>query len=131
MRTFLKAGLLTFALMAAPIAAQAGTLEGVAIGAGAGAVVAGPPGAVVGGVVGAIAGTALDPPPRKVVTYVEQQPIPSETIVVEEVVEVGKPLPKTVVLTPIPEDPTYAYAVVNKQRVIVDPSTYTVVQVLN
>ncbi|MDO9412578.1 MAG: hypothetical protein Q7T81_08400 [Pseudolabrys sp.] len=56
MRTFLKAGLMTLALMAAPIAAQAGTLEGVAIGAGAGAVVAGPPGAVVGGVVGAVTG---------------------------------------------------------------------------
>ncbi len=38
-------------LAATPIMAQAGTLEGVAIGAGSGAVVAGPPGAVVGGVV--------------------------------------------------------------------------------
>jgi len=56
MNSFLKAGLLTLALVAAPIAAQAGTLEGVAIGAGAGAVVAGPPGAVVGGVVGAVTG---------------------------------------------------------------------------
>jgi hypothetical protein len=37
-------------LAAMPIAAQAGTLEGVAIGAGT--VIAGPPGAVVGGVVG-------------------------------------------------------------------------------
>ncbi|WP_432350158.1 DUF1236 domain-containing protein (plasmid) [Shinella yambaruensis] len=108
-----------------------GAVTGAAGGAVTGAVVGGPVGAAVGGVVGAIAGTALDPPPRKVVTYVEQQPLPSDTIVVEEVVEVGKPLPKTVVLTPIPEDPTYAYAVVNKQRVIVDPSTYTVVQVLN
>lgn len=56
MNSFLKAGLLTLALVAAPIAAQAGTLEGVAIGAGAGAVIAGPPGAVVGGVVGAVTG---------------------------------------------------------------------------
>jgi hypothetical protein len=56
MRTFLKVGLMTLALVAAPIAAQAGTLEGVAIGAGAGAIVAGPPGAVVGGVVGAVTG---------------------------------------------------------------------------
>ncbi|MCQ4633664.1 hypothetical protein J2Y63_006995 [Shinella sp. BE166] len=122
------------ALFTSPVMADDdndGAVTGAAGGAVTGAVVGGPVGAVVGGVVGAIAGTALDPPPRKVVTYVEQQPIPSETIVVEEVVEVGKPLPKTVVLTPIPEDPTYAYAVVNKQRVIVDPSTYTVVQVLN
>jgi osmotically inducible lipoprotein OsmB len=43
-------------LAAAPIMAQAGTLEGAAIGAGTGAVVAGPPGAVVGGVIGAVVG---------------------------------------------------------------------------
>jgi hypothetical protein len=108
-----------------------GAVTGAAGGAVTGAVVGGPVGAAVGGVVGAIAGTALNPPPQKVVTYVEQQPVPTDTVVVEEQVVVGKPLPKTVVLTPIPEDPTYAYAVVNKQRVIVDPSTYTVVQVLN
>jgi uncharacterized protein YcfJ len=39
-----------------PIAAQAGTLEGVAIGAGTGAVVAGPIGAVAGGVIGGVVG---------------------------------------------------------------------------
>ena len=108
-----------------------GAVTGAAGGAVTGAVVGGPVGAAVGGVVGAIAGTALDPPPRKVVTYVEQQPVPTGRIVVEDVVEVGRPLPRTVVLTPVPEDPAYAYAVVNEQRVIVDPSTYTVVQVLN
>lgn len=106
-------------------------VTGAAGGAVTGAVVGGPVGAAVGGVVGAIAGTALDPPPRRVVTYVQEQPMPADTVVVEQVVEVGKPLPRTVVLTPVPEDPTYAYAVVNEQRVIVDPSTYTVVQVLN
>ena len=108
-----------------------GAVTGAAGGAVTGAVVGGPVGAAVGGVVGAIAGTALDPPPRKVVTYVEQQPVPTGRIVVEDVVEVGRPLPRTVVLTPVPEDPAYAYAIVNEQRVIVDPSTYTVVQVLN
>jgi outer membrane lipoprotein SlyB len=56
MKSFIKAALVTLTLVAAPIAAQAGTLEGVAIGAGAGAVIAGPPGAVVGGVVGAVTG---------------------------------------------------------------------------
>jgi hypothetical protein len=66
-----------------------------------------------------------------VVTYVEQQPVPANPVIIEEVVEVGRPLPKSVVLTPVPEDPTYAYAVVNERRVIVDPKTYTVVQVLN
>lgn len=106
-------------------------VTGTVGGAATGAVVGGPVGAVVGGAVGAIAGAAIDPPPRKVVTYVEQQPIPADPVVIQEVVEVGRPLPKTVMLTPIPDDPTYAYAVVNERRVIVDPNTYTVVQVLN
>ncbi len=105
-------------------------VTGAAGGAATGAIVGGPVGAVVGGAVGAVAGAALDPPPRQVVTYVEQQPMPANPVIVEEVVEVGKPLPRTVVLTPVPENPKYAFAVVNQQRVIVDPNTYTVVQVL-
>ncbi len=56
MRSMLKVGMLVLTLAAMPFAAQAGTLEGVAIGAGTGAVVAGPVGAVVGGVVGAVVG---------------------------------------------------------------------------
>ena len=56
MRTALKAGMIACLLSAAPVVARAGTLEGVAIGAGAGAVVAGPPGAVVGGIIGAVVG---------------------------------------------------------------------------
>lgn len=56
MRTMLKAGILVLTLAAMPVAAQAGTLEGVAIGAGSGAIIAGPPGAVVGGVIGAVVG---------------------------------------------------------------------------
>lgn len=56
MRTSFKTAMFVLALVTAPVAAQAGTIEGVAIGAGAGAVVAGPPGAVVGGVAGAVVG---------------------------------------------------------------------------
>lgn len=56
MRAMLKVGIFVLILAAAPFGAQAGTIEGVAIGAGTGAVVAGPPGAVVGGVVGAVVG---------------------------------------------------------------------------
>ena len=48
MRSMLKAGMLMLTLAAMPIAAQAGSWEGVAIGAGAGLVIAGPPGALVG-----------------------------------------------------------------------------------
>ena len=56
MRSLIKTGMIVLTLAAMPIMAQAGTLEGVAIGAGSGAIVAGPPGAVVGGVVGAVVG---------------------------------------------------------------------------
>jgi osmotically inducible lipoprotein OsmB len=56
MRLKLKAAIIVLTLVATPMVAQAGTLEGVAIGAGTGALVAGPPGAVVGGVVGAVVG---------------------------------------------------------------------------
>lgn len=56
MRAGLKAAMIVLMLAAAPVVAEAGTLEGVAIGAGSGAVVAGPVGAVVGGVAGAVIG---------------------------------------------------------------------------
>ena len=56
MRSVLKAGLVAIVLAALPFAAQAGTWEGVAIGAGSGMVIAGPPGAVVGGVIGGVVG---------------------------------------------------------------------------
>ena len=52
MHTGLKVGMIVVALSAAPLAAEAGRVEGAGIGAGAGAAVAGPPGAVVGGVIG-------------------------------------------------------------------------------
>ena len=124
--------IVTTALIAFAGAAQAqnGTVTGAAGGAVTGAVVGGPVGAVVGGAVGAIAGTAIDPPPARVVQYVEQQPLPAERVRVEQDIVVGKPLPRQVVLTPVADDPTYAYAVVNERRVIVDPQTYTVVQVV-
>lgn len=133
-----KIALLVTAALAGSIAtgaatsamAEGGTLTGAAGGAVTGAVVGGPVGAAVGGVVGAVAGTAIDPPPERVVTYVQEQPMPAQPYVVEQKVVVGKPLPRQVILTPIPDDPTYSYAVVNNQRVIVDPQTYTVVDVV-
>jgi osmotically inducible lipoprotein OsmB len=56
MRNLLKTGIVTLTLAVMPLAAQAGTLEGAAIGAGSGLLIAGPPGAVVGGVIGAVVG---------------------------------------------------------------------------
>lgn len=110
--------------------AQDSTVTGAAGGAVTGAIVGGPVGAAVGGVVGAIAGTAIAPPPPPVVTYVERSPMPAEPVIIEERVTVGQPLPRQVILTPVPDDPAYAYAIVNNQRVIVDPNTYVVVGVV-
>jgi uncharacterized protein YcfJ len=60
MRSILKAGLFALTLAVVPVAAQstaqAGTMEGAAIGAGSGLLIAGPPGAIVGGVIGAVVG---------------------------------------------------------------------------
>ncbi|WP_244618778.1 DUF1236 domain-containing protein [Rhizobium sp. 18065] len=126
----LALGAIVLGSIVSPVLAQEGTMTGAAGGAVTGAIVGGPVGAAVGGVVGAIAGTAIDPPPPTVVTYVRQQPVPVEPVVVEQRIAVGQPLPQQVVLTPIPEDPTYAYAYVNNQRVIVDPETYVVVGVV-
>ena len=123
-------GAVALGVVATPVLAQEGTVTGAAGGAVTGAIVGGPVGAAVGGVVGAIAGTAVDPPPAKVVTYVQQQPMPTQPVVIEKQVVVGEPIPREVVLTQIPEEPTYAYAVVNNQRVIVDPQTYVVVGVV-
>lgn len=111
--------------------AQESTVSGAASGAVTGAIVGGPIGAAVGGIAGAALGTAIDPPPEQVVTYVREQPVPAQPVMVQQEVVVGQPLPQTVVLTPVPEAPQYAYTYVNERRVIVDPNTHTVVQVLD
>jgi hypothetical protein len=116
-------------MMSTAALAEDGAITGAAGGAVTGAVVGGPVGAAVGGTVGLIAGAAIDAPPQKVVTYVQQQPAP-QSVVIQQPIVVGKPIPQDVVLVPVQEDPRYAYAVVNDQRVIVDPRTHTVVQVL-
>ncbi|WP_434711068.1 DUF1236 domain-containing protein [Rhizobium sp. YTUHZ045] len=107
-----------------------GAVTGAAGGAITGAIVGGPVGAAVGGIAGGVAGAAIDPPPREVVTYVEQQPTPTSRVVVEQPIVVGKPLPADVVVTPVPDNPKYAYTVINDRRVIVEPRTHRVVQVI-
>ncbi len=96
-----------------------------------GAAVGGPVVAAVGGVTGAVAGTIIDPPPAKVVTYVREAPAPAAPVVVEEKVVVGHALPETVVVTPVPENPKYGYAIVNNERVIIEPSARKVIHVNN
>jgi hypothetical protein len=124
---------MSLAILGAASAAQAqeSTVNGAVGGAVTGAIVGGPVGAAVGGIVGAAAGTAIDPPPDRVVTYVREQPLPPQAVMVEQQVVVGKPIPEQVVLMPVPEEPAYSYAIVNERRVIVEPSSRTVVQVLD
>ena len=130
MKKILAASLFVGGLATAPAAfAQEGTVSGAAGGAITGAVVGGPVGAVVGGVAGAAVGTVLDPPPPEVRTVVVQQTTPS--VVYQQPVVVGQPLPTTVVLYPVPGYDNYYYTVVNNERVIVDPQSRTVLQVVN
>ncbi|KQY97861.1 hypothetical protein ASD45_17825 [Pseudolabrys sp. Root1462] len=118
-------------LVLAPAAAfaQASTVGGAATGAVVGGVVGGPVGAVVGAGIGAGVGSAVEPP-REVVTYVEGEQIPAETVAVREEIVVGKPVPRTVQLRPVPNHTEFRYAFVNKERVIVD-SKGNVVKIIN
>ena len=75
-------------------------------------------------------GAAIDPPPPPVQTYVLQQPT-TGSVVYQGDLMVGQPLPEQVVITPVPDHTTYCYAVVNDRRVIVDPNTRQVVQILD
>lgn len=119
-----------------PVAAMAQYAPGdAAAGAAAGASVAGPVGAAVGAAVGGTVGAAgdvahgvLGPPPPPVVTYVEREDVPS--VAVEDEVVVGRPLPRAVEVRVIPHHRHYAYAIVNHERVIVDPRTRTVVKII-
>lgn len=99
-------------------------------GAVTGAIVGGPAGAVIGGALGIIAGAAIDPPPKEVVTYVEERPVPAQKYIVKEEIEVGKTLPEDVVLETVPENDAYAYTVINDRRVIVQRDNHAIVQII-
>jgi len=108
--------------------AQSTTASGAAHGARTGGAVAGPVGEAVGGTVGAAVGAAVEIP-NAVINSVMGESQPS--VRVEEEVAVGHALPRTVKLYPVKDSKKYRYAVVNDQRVIVDPKTRRVVRVLN
>lgn len=76
----------------------------------------------------ALAQTTTIVVPGEVKTYVLQQTSPSVTY--DGTVVVGEPLADTVEVYPIPQQPTYGYVVVNQQRVLVDPQTRRVIEVL-
>jgi len=112
MRKQLFAGALAIAVLApsvsfAQVVYEARPARGPSGGLGEAALSS--PGDVVGAVVGA--------PPRR-------------SVVVEEQVVVGRPLPGTVEVVPVPRHGDYAYAVVNDRRVIVEPRTRRVVRIM-
>ena len=128
MRKYMLASAVAIAALAPAYAfAQASTATGAVGGAAAGAVVGGPVGAVVGGTVGAAIGASAEPP-AEVRTYVTREQMPS--VRVTEKVVVGEPLPATVVLRPVPSHTEYSFAVVNDRRVIVEPKTRKVIQII-
>jgi hypothetical protein len=111
-----------------------GAAGGAVGGAVAGAVIAGPVGAVAGGVAGAAVGAVLTPSETRAVReFAESQPRPSYRVA-EEVV-VGYQVPRNVALQRIPPQVglrhSYDYGVVNGRRVIVDPATRRVVDILD
>ena len=108
--------------------AQSTTVEGARDGTRAGGDIGGPVGAVVGGTVGAAVGAGLEIP-NAVITSVQGERYPS--VVVHEHVIVGEPLPAEVELRPVPHYTQYDYAVVNDQRVIVEPRTRKVIKVID
>lgn len=73
------------------------------------------------------ASTTVVEVPSQVRTYITQNEMPS--VVLEGPVAVGTALPDTVQYQVIPEYDDYAYAVVNGQRVVIDPKTRSVIEV--
>lgn len=66
--------------------------------------------------------------PGEVRTYVMEQSVPSVSY--QGDITVGTALPDTVEVHPVDGYDNYAYTVVNDRRVVVNPQTRTVIQVL-
>lgn len=79
------------------------------------------------GTVGAAVGAGLEIPNAVITAIPRDEP----SVVVQERVVVGEPLPDTVVLRPVPRYTEYRYAVVNDRRVIVEPRTRRIVKIID
>ena len=129
MKNRLVISLAAVSLLASSAAfAQSTTVEGANNGARAGGAVAGPVGEAVGGTVGAAVGLGLEIP-NAVITSIQGERAPSVTV--RERVVVGAPLPATVELRTVPSHSEYRYAIVNDQRVIVDPRTRKIIKIID
>jgi hypothetical protein len=103
---------------------QNGAVSGAAGGAVGGAVVGGPGGAAVGAGAGAVIGGLSDAIRPRFKAYFVKKKRPSYKYSPE--VHVGARLPASGVLTT-----KYRYTVVNEHPVLVDPSTHTIVEVID
>lgn len=129
MKNRLVVSLAAVSLLASSAAfAQSTTVEGANNGAAAGNAVGGPVGGAVGGTVGAAVGLGLEIP-NAVITSIQGDRAPSVTV--RERVVVGTPLPPTVELRTVPSHSEYRYAIVNDQRVIVEPRTRKVIKIID
>jgi hypothetical protein len=128
MKSKLAMSLVAASLLASSGAfAQSTTATGAVNGARAGGDVGGPVGEIVGGTVGAALGAAVEIP-NAVITSVRGERVPSVTV--QERVVVGEPLPAAVEIRPVPGYTEYRYAIVNDERVIVDPRTRRVIRIV-
>jgi hypothetical protein len=129
MKSKLVVSLMAVSLLASGSAlAQSTTATGAVNGARTGGAVAGPVGEIVGGTVGAAVGAVVEIP-NAVITSVQGVREPS-AVTIEEPIVVGEPLPVAVEVLPVPGYVDYRYALVNNQRVIVDPRTRRVIRVI-
>jgi Protein of unknown function (DUF1236) len=128
MKSKLAMSLVAASLLASSGAfAQSTTATGAVNGARAGGDVGGPVGEIVGGTVGAALGAAVEIP-NAVITSVRGERVPSVTV--QERVVVGEPLPAAVEIRPVPGYTEYRYAIVNDERVIVDPRTRRIIRIV-
>jgi hypothetical protein len=127
MKIHMLATVAALALAPATAFAQGSTVGGAVGGAAVGAVVGGPVGAVVGAGVGGTMG-AIAEPPAEVITYVERDTAPSVTV--QDEIVVGRPVPTTVELRPVPQHTEFRYAYINNSRVIVDSRSGKVVKII-
>jgi hypothetical protein len=68
--------------------------------------------------------------PDPVTTWVTEQPL-DDDVVVEKDVVVGDALPDKIVVKNVKDHDDFGYAVVNKKRVIIQPSTRKVVKIID
>jgi hypothetical protein len=129
MKNKFAVSLIAMSLLASGSAfAQSTTATGAVNSARTGRDVAGPVGEIVGGTVGTAVGAAVEIPKAVIssVLGVREPPV----VAVEEPVVVGQSLPAAVEVRPVPGYTDYRYAVVNNERVIVDPRTRRVIRVI-